>query len=411
METVTERFLRYVKIDTQSLEDKETVPSTEKQFDLARLLEKELKEIGAKDVRVSQNCYVYATIPATIPDHNGPVFGFIAHMDTSDAVSGKGVKPRIVENYDGNFITLNDDLGVIMDPAEYPDLKNRIGEDLIVTDGTTLLGADDKAGVAEIMTMAEFLLTHPEIPHGTVKIGFTPDEEVGRGVDFFDVDGFGADYAYTVDGGVVGEIEYENFNAASLKLVVKGKSVHPGSAKNIMKNALTLAMQFNSLLPAEQVPEHTEGYEGFFHLTDMSGNVEEARLHYILRDHDENKLEEKKAIVLNTVKYLNGIYGEGTFSAEITDSYSNMKKMIEPHMFLIENAERAMKSLGIVPKIVAIRGGTDGARLSYMGIPCPNLCTGGANFHGRFEYTSVQALEKCTEMLIELVKICGTVKD
>lgn len=403
METVLDRFLRYVKLDTQSMEDVETVPSTDKQFVLARLLEKELKEMGAQDVRLSENCYVYATIPSNLPEGKKvPTLGFIAHMDTSDAVSGADVKPQIIKNYDGDIVVLNKQLGIEMSPEEYPDLLLRKGEDLIVTDGTTLLGADDKAGVAEIMTMADILLNDKSVSHGTIRIGFTPDEEVGRGVDFFDVKGFAADYAYTVDGGTVGEIEYENFNAAALKLLVKGRSVHPGSAKNVMKNAITLGMQFNAMLPPEQVPEHTEGYEGFYHLNYISGDVEEAKLHYILRDHDEKKLEEKKQLVRNAVTYLNSIYGEGTFTAEITDSYQNMRKMIEPNMFLIENAENVMKSLGITPKITAIRGGTDGARLSYMGLPCPNLCTGGANFHGRFEYITVQALEKCTKILLGL---------
>ncbi len=405
MESVLDRFLRYVKLDTQSQEDVESVPSTAKQFELAKLLVKELKEIGAQDVRMSDNCYVYAVIPSNLPDgETAPALGFIAHMDTSDAVSGKDVKPQIIKNYDGGVVTLNKELGIKMDATEYPDLLTRIGEDLIVTDGTTLLGADDKAGVAEIMAMAERLINDSSIRHGKICIGFTPDEEVGRGVDFFDVEGFKADYAYTVDGGAVGEIEYENFNAAALKLSVKGRSVHPGSAKNVMKNAITLGMQFNAMLPAEQVPEHTEGYEGFYHLNYIEGDVENCKLHYILRDHDDKKLEEKKAVVRNAVTYLNSVYGEGTFTAEIVDSYSNMKKMIEPHMFLIDNAKKVMEDLGVTPKICAIRGGTDGARLSYMGLPCPNLCTGGANYHGRFEYITVQALEKCTEILLGLAE-------
>ncbi|MCQ2537677.1 MAG: peptidase T [Lachnospiraceae bacterium] len=405
MERVTDKFLRYVSIDTQSQEEVEAVPSTEKQFNLARLLEKELKEIGAQDVRVSDNCYVYATIPSNLTENEKvPVLGFISHMDTSDAVSGANVKPQIIKNYDGGVVTLNKELNITMSPEEYPDLLTRKGEDLIVTDGTTLLGADDKAGVAEIMTMAETLINNPSIKHGTIRIGFTPDEEVGRGVDFFDVEGFAADYAYTVDGGVLGEIEYENFNAAALKLTVKGRSVHPGSAKNVMKNAITLGMQFNSMLPPEQVPEHTEGYEGFYHLNYMEGDVEEAKLYYILRDHDDQKLEEKKKVVLAAVAYLNSVYGEGTFTADIKDSYQNMKKQIEPCMFLIDNAKKAMEDLGVTPKICAIRGGTDGARLSYMGLPCPNLCTGGANFHGRFEYITVQSMEKCVEILLNLAK-------
>ncbi len=403
METVLERFLRYVTVDTQSQEDMEAVPSTEKQFNLAKMLTEELKAIGAQNVRMSDHCYVYAEIPGNV--QGAPKLGFISHMDTSDAVSGKDVKPQIIKNYDGGEVVLNKKLGIKMDPSEYPDLLTRIGEDLVVTDGTTLLGADDKAGVAEIMTMAEYFINHPELPHGDIRIGFTPDEEVGRGVDFFDVEGFDADIAYTVDGGPVGEIEYENFNAAAMKVTVTGKSVHPGSAKNVMKNAATLAMKFNALLPEEQTPEHTEGYEGFFHLTAMEGDCEKAVLRYILRDHDDGKLEEKKQLALSAAEFLNAAYGADTFLVEITDSYSNMKKMIEPHMELIDNAVKAMKNLDIESKICAIRGGTDGARLSFMGLPCPNLCTGGANFHGRYEYITVQSMEKCKDILIEIARL------
>ncbi len=384
METVLEKFLRYVKVDTQSQEDVERVPSTEKQFDLANMLVDELKAMGAHNVRLTDNCYIYAEIPATT-EEKWASLGFISHMDTSDAVSGKDVNPQIIKNYDGKTVVINKKMGLTMGPEEYPDLLTRVGEDLIVTDGNTLLGADDKAGVAEIMTMAQYLLEHREIKHGKIMIGFTPDEEVGRGADFFDVKEFGADFAYTVDGGPVGEIEYENFNAASLTVTVTGKSVHPGSAKNVMKNALTLGMKYDALLPENEVPEFTEGYEGFHHLTNMEGNVDKAVMHYILRDHDEEKLEEKKRVARETGEYLNKIYGEGTFSVEIKDQYCNMKKKIEPYMFLIENVKDVMTELGITPKVSAIRGGTDGARLSFMGLPCPNLCTGGANYHGRFE--------------------------
>ena len=315
---------------------------------------------------------------------------------------GKDVNPQIIENYDGGTVVLNKKLGLSMGPDEYPDLLTRVGEDLIVTDGNTLLGADDKAGVAEIMTMAEYLLLNREIKHGKILIGFTPDEEVGRGADFFDVNEFGADFAYTVDGGALGEIEYENFNAAALTVNVNGKSVHPGSAKDVMKNALTLGMKFDSLLPANEVPEHTEGYEGFHHLTNMEGNVDKAVMHYILRDHDAKKLEEKKRVVRETANYLNSLYGEGTFVIDIKDSYRNMKEMIEPYIFLIDNVKDVMTDLGITPKVCAIRGGTDGARLSFMGLPCPNLCTGGANYHGRFEYVTTQSMEKCVQILIGL---------
>lgn len=401
METVLERFLRYVKVDTQSQEDVERVPSTEKQFDLANMLVEELKAMGAHNVRLTENCYIYAEIPATT-EEKWASLGFISHMDTSDAVSGKDVNPQIIKNYDGKTVVINKKMALTMGPEEYPDLLTRVGEDLIVTDGNTLLGADDKAGVAEIMTMAEYLLEHREIRHGKIMIGFTPDEEVGRGADFFDVREFGADFAYTVDGGPVGEIEYENFNAAALTVTVTGKSVHPGSAKNVMKNALTLGMKYDSLLPENEVPEFTEGYEGFHHLTNMEGNVDKAVMHYILRDHDEEKLEEKKRVAIETGEYLNKIYGSGTFAVEIKDQYCNMKKKIEPYMFLIDNVKDVMTELGITPRVSAIRGGTDGARLSFMGLPCPNLCTGGANYHGRFEYVTVQSMEKCVDILIRL---------
>lgn len=403
METVLERFLRYVKVDTQSQEEVEEVPSTKKQFDLANMLVDELKAIGAHNVRLTDKCYIYAEIPATT-DEKCAALGFISHMDTSDAVSGKDVKPRIIKNYDGKTVEINKEMGLYMGPDEYPDLLTRVGEDLIVTDGTTLLGADDKAGVAEIMTMAEYLLVNREIKHGKILIGFTPDEEVGRGADFFDVKEFGADYAYTVDGGALGEIEYENFNAAALTVTVTGKSVHPGSAKDVMKNALTLGMRFDRMLPENEVPEHTEGYEGFHHLTNMEGNVDKAVMHYILRDHDAAKLEEKKRVARETAAYLNKVYGEGTFDIDIKDQYSNMKNKIEPHMFLIDNVKDVMTELGITPKVCAIRGGTDGARLSFMGLPCPNLCTGGANYHGRFEYVTTQSMEKCVDILIGLAR-------
>lgn len=402
MQTVTERFLRYVKVDTQSLDDMPEVPSTKKQFDLAKMLEQELKEIGAADVRISENCYVYAKIPASSPDIKAKKLGFIAHVDTSNAVSGANVKPRIIENYDGGKVVLNEQLGVVLSPEEFPDLLKRKGEDLIVTDGTTLLGADDKAGVAEIMAAAEYLISHREIPHGEIRIAFTPDEEVGRGTDFFDIKGFDADYAYTIDGGVPGEIEYECFNAAAVKVNIKGVSVHPGSSKNMMKNALTMGMKFNSMLPANEVPEHTEGYEGFYHLTDMEGGCDAATMRYILRDHDANKLEQRKQYVIRTADYLNSVYGEGTFTLEIKDQYRNMREMIEPHMFLIDNAKKAMLDCGMTPVVLPIRGGTDGAHLSYEGLPCPNLCTGGFNFHGKYEYITVQALEQVTQMILNL---------
>lgn len=400
--SVTERFLRYVKINTESKDEQETVPSTEVQWNLAKFLLEELKEMGAEDVVLAEHCYVYATIPATTEEPY-PVLGLIAHMDTSEAVSGENVKPQIIHCYDGKEICLNPALQITMGPEQFPELLHYVGDDLIVTDGTTLLGADDKAGVAEIMAVAEYLLQHPEIPHGKIRIGFTPDEEVGRGVDFFDVEAFGADFAYTIDGGEIGEIEYENFNAASGNLTINGVSVHPGTAKNKMINALLVGMEFEALLPKAQKPEYTEGYDGFFHLSRMEGGVEQAHLHYIIRDHDKVKFEEKKQIFARVAVYLNEVYGEGTVICEIKDSYFNMKEMIVPHEHLIRNAVRAMENNQIVPKIVPIRGGTDGARLSYMGLPCPNLCTGGSNFHGKYEYISIQSMERIVAMLIDLV--------
>ncbi len=407
MKNVIDRFLEYVKVDTQSQDDVEAVPSTEKQRNLAKILVKELKEIGASNVRLSDNCYVYATIPANT-DKKLPVIGFVSHMDTSNAISGANVKPQIIKNYDGGEIVLNKDLNIKMSPIDYPSLTLSKGKDLIVTDGTTLLGADDKAGVAEIMTLAETLLTHPEIEHGTIQIGFTPDEEVGRGVDFFDVEGFGADFAYTVDGGELGEIEYENFNAASGKLQIQGRSIHPGSAKNKMVNALLLAMEFQNMLPAHEDPMHTDNYEGFYMLNALQGTVDSARAVYIIRDHDKAQFEAKKARFLKIGEYLNEKYGDGTFTVEVKDSYYNMKEKVEPHMHLIDNARRAMEELGVTPIVVPIRGGTDGARLSYMGLPCPNICTGGSNFHGRYEYIPVQSMEKVVEILLKIVEIYAT---
>lgn len=404
--TVLERFLNYVKIDTQSKDDQEMVPSTSKQRNLAEVLVKELKEMGASNVRLSDNCYVYATIPATI-DKKVPSIGFISHMDTAPAMTGTDVKPRVVKNYDGKDIVLNKELGIVLSPNQFSRLKDRVGEDLVVTDGTTLLGADDKAGVAEIMTMAEYLLTHKDIPHGEIQIGFTPDEEVGRGVDFFDVKGFGADFAYTVDGSTLGEIEYENFNAANAKVKIKGRSIHPGSAKGKMVNAILVAMELQSMLPVEQNPAYTEMYEGFYHLDQINGDVEDASMVYIIRDHDRDKFEEKKEYFKRVCDFLNEKYGAGTIKVQINDNYYNMKEKVEPHMHLIDNAKKAMEELGITPIISPIRGGTDGARLSYMGLPCPNLCTGGDNYHGKYEYVSVNAMEKTVEILLKIIELYG----
>lgn len=401
---VIERFLSYVKVDTESVEDASCFPSSEKQKNLAKQLVAELKEIGARNPRMDEYGYVYATIPAT-SDKKVPVLGFLAHMDTSPAMSGANVKPRIVKNYDGGTIVLNETEKISMDAAMFPSLAHNVGKDLIVTDGTTLLGADDKAGIAEIMTMAELLLKDTSIPHGTIQIAFTPDEEVGAGVDHFDVAGFGAEFAYTVDGGALGEIEYENFNAASGRLKIHGQSIHPGSAKGKMVNALLVGMEFQQMLPVAQNPAYTEGYEGFFHLDRMTGGVEEAELFYIIRDHDRQKFEEKKDRFEKTAAFLNEKYGAGTVECKVQDSYYNMKEKVEPHMFLIENATKAMKELDITPLTLPIRGGTDGARLSFMGLPCPNLCTGGENYHGKYEYVPVQDMERIVEFLLQLIKV------
>ena len=409
MSPVIEKFLRYVSYDTQSMDEQPQIPSTEKQRILANVLAEELRTMGAKDVQVSDQSYVYATIPATTKKQV-PVLGLIAHMDTSPDASGKDVKPRIVERYDGSVIVLNEEKNILLSPGDYPSLHQYVGQDLIVTDGTTLLGSDDKAGVAEIMAAAEYLLSNPQIPHGTIKIGFTPDEEVGCGADGFDVAGFGADVAYTVDGGALGELEYENFNAASGRVLIHGRGAHPGSAKNAMKNASLMAMEFHSLLPAEQNPMYTEGYEGFFHLGDMKGDMVEARLDYIIRDHDSEKFEEKKKIFTAAKDFLNAKYGQGTVEIEIKDSYYNMKKKIEPHMYLIEIAQKAMEQKDVAAAVVPIRGGTDGARLSYMGLPCPNICTGGENYHGVHEYVCIQSMEKIVEILVEIIKIFGEIK-
>lgn len=405
MSKVIDLFLQYVQIDTESDEQLLTTPSTLKQHDLAKLLVCQLTEMGASEVTYdSKHCYVYATIPASEGYEAEKVLGFIAHMDTSPAISGKDVKPRIVTNYNGADIVLNEDLQIVSKVKDFPDLLLYKGQDLIVTDGTTLLGADDKAGVAEIMAMAEYLLTHPEIKHGKIRIGFTPDEEVGAGADYFDVNLFGADFAYTVDGGRSGELEYENFNAAGAKVKVQGRSVHPGDAKNKMINALLILMEFQSLLPKEQNPMYTSGYEGFFHLDHVDGTTEYAMGEYIIRDHDRAKFEKKKTLFLQVQDFLNAKYGEGTVVVEMKDSYFNMREIIENNMFLIDKAKEAMIELGIEPIVSPIRGGTDGARLSFMGLPCPNLGTGGHNFHGKYEFACVQSMEKNVELLVRLLE-------
>jgi len=400
METVKERFLRYVSYDTESAES-DRVPSTEKQFILARRLKKELEDLGAVDVRLDEeHAYVYGYIPAN--DGSAATLGFLAHMDTSPAMRDANVRPRSIPNYDGTDICLNPELGIFMKVADFPCLKENIGKELIVTDGTTLLGADDKAGIAEIMAMAEYLVAHPEIKHCRIGIAFTPDEEVGRGPDFFDVKGFGAQAAYTVDGGDLGELEYETFNAASARVHINGKSVHPGDAKNKMVNAVRLAYELDGLLPEQDRPEHTEGYEGFYHVDAVSGTVESAVVDYIIRDHDRAKLEVRKAFFADCCAFLNRKYGEGTVVPEIRDTYYNMKDVLVNHMELVDNACAAMRAAGVEPVITPVRGGTDGSRLSYEGLPCPNICTGGHNFHGKYEYAVVESMEKTVEILVKL---------
>lgn len=403
--TLKERFLNYVSFDTQSDENAETMPSTEKQWALARFLEKELRELGAENVRVSEYGYVMAYLPSNMGEKELPALGFIAHLDTSPDASGEGVKPRTVENYDGGAIVLNEDKNIVMSPESFESLKTHIGEELIVTDGTTLLGADDKAGIAEIMTLVETLQNNPEIPHGKICIAFTPDEEIGGGAEKFDVADFGADFAYTVDGGDLGELEFENFNGANAGIFIQGRSIHPGSAKNKMINAALVAAEFAALLPQAETPSHTEGYEGFYHLHRMTGTVEEAELHYIIRDHDREKFENRKRFVHIAGEYINKKYGENVVKVVTEDRYYNMRDKILPHMELIELAKKAMEAEGIIPAVVPIRGGTDGARLSFMGLPCPNLCTGGHNFHGPFEYCSVNSMEKVAALLVRLVSL------
>lgn len=403
--TVTERFLKYVSFDTQSAEDADVIPSTEKQWALAKALVEELTGMGAQNVRLTEHCYVMAELPSNLGEKRVPALGFIAHMDTSPDASGANVKPRIIENYDGGVIRLNAEKNLVLDPEAFPGLKKQVGQTLIVTDGTTLLGADNKAGVAEIMSMAQYLLAHPEISHGKICIGFTPDEEVGNGAERFDVKSFGADVAYTVDGGALGEIEYENFNGANAGVFIEGRGIHPGSAKNRMINAGLLAAEFVSLLPEAETPAHTEGYEGFYHLHKLAGTVESAELQYIIRDHDREKFEARKAFIHEVGDFMNRKYGGDYVEVVTEDRYYNMKEKILPHMELISLAEQAMEAEGVKPLVVPIRGGTDGARLSYMGLPCPNLCTGGENFHGPFEYCSVDAMEKVVAILVRLTRL------
>lgn len=396
-----ERLLKYVAVDTPSDPDSGANPSSSCQFDLAKMLVEELKEIGVSNAEVDDKCYVYASIPATEGYENCKSLGFIAHMDTAPDFNGCGVKPQIIENYDGQDVVLGES-GRILKVKDFPDLADMKGRTLITTDGTSLLGSDDKSGIAEIMTMVERIIEE-KIPHGKICISFTPDEEIGEGADHFDVERFGADVAYTMDGGKEGEIEYENFNAAGAVFVVNGNNVHPGSAKDIMINAQLVAMEINGMLPADEIPSKTEGYEGFFHLTDLHGTVEQAKLEYIIRDHDREKFETKKALAETIANKINEKYGAGTAELTVKDQYYNMKEKIEPHMYLIEYAKEAAKEVGLNPAVVAIRGGTDGARLSFMGLPCPNLGTGGFGFHGPYEHVTVEGMDLCVEMMLKIV--------
>ena len=403
METVTDKFLRYISVETTSDENGITHPSSLKELDLSRMLVEEMKKMGIADASLDENGYVMGTIPANI-DRKVPVLGFIAHVDTSPDASGKDVKPQFIRNYAGSDIPLKGVPGLALRVADFPEMLDYKGQTLITTDGTTLLGADDKAGVAEIMTAAEYLLTHPEVKHGTIKIGFTPDEEIGCGVDFFDVAKFGAEYAYTMDGGAVGELEYENFNAAGVKIHIQGRNIHPGYAKGKMVNAMHVGMELNALLPAAQRPEYTQDYEGFFHLTGFNGTVEEASMSYIIRDHDRALFEQKKALMQDAVSFINKKYGD-IVTLEMKDQYYNMREMVEPHFHVIEKAVKAMEMAGIQPKVQPIRGGTDGARLSFMGLPCPNIFAGGHNFHGKMEFVPVESMEKATQVILNLVNL------
>ena len=402
--TVIERFLKYVTFDTQSDESTGVTPSTPKQMVFAQYLKTELEELGLKDISLDENGYLFATLPSNV-DHEVPVVGFIAHMDTSPDMSGENVKPRIVEKYDGKDIPLCAEENIILSPANFPELLDHVGEDLIVTDGHTLLGADDKAGIAEIVGAVAYLIAHPEIKHGDIRIGFNPDEEIGLGAHKFDVKKFGAKWAYTMDGGEVGELEFENFNAAAAKIRVKGRNVHPGYAKNKMINSLLVANEYASLLPADETPGTTEGYEGFYHLIGMEGEVENTVLSYIVRDHDREKFEARKQALLDYAAQLNEKYGKGMVTVELKDQYYNMRQQVEPLMHIIDIAFAAMQEAGVTPKVKAIRGGTDGAQLSFKGLPCPNIFAGGLNFHGRYEFVPVQSIEKAMNVVVKIAEL------
>jgi tripeptide aminopeptidase len=409
-EKILERFLRYVKTDTQSNPDSTRFPSTEKQFHLAKMLADDLKDVGLIDISLDKKGYVMATLPSNV-EAKVPAIGFLAHMDTSPDITGTNVNPQIVNNYNGEDILLNKGTGLTLKTADFPEIKQYKGQTIITTDGTTLLGADDKAGIAEIVTAMEHLVLHPEIKHGTVKVGFTPDEEVGRGVDFFDVKKFGAEYAYTMDGGEIGELEYENFNAAKARVLIQGRNVHPGTAKNKMINSLLVANEFINMLPVEQRPEFTTNYEGFFHINKLEGTVENSVMEYIIRDHDRRKFEDKKALMHDIANLLNRKYSAGTVKLEIQDQYFNMREKIESVFHIVEIARRAIEDLGIQPKIIPVRGGTDGSRLSYMGLPCPNIFAGGHNFHGKFEYIPLESMIAATNVIIRIVTLYAKAND
>ena len=404
MPSAKDRFLRYVTIDTQSAYDQDVIPSTKKQFDLAKVLVKELTELGLQDASLDENCYMMATLPANTTNKI-PAIGFIAHMDTSPDACGTHVKPRIIQAYDGKEILLNKELNLHMNPVDFPELKKYVGQELIVSDGTTLLGADDKAGIAAIMAAVEILVKHPGLKHGTVKIGFTPDEEVGHGADLFNVKKFGADFAYTVDGGELGELEFETFNAAQVIITLHGRSVHPGSAKNKMINSLHLAQEFDALLPVSERPEYTTGYEGFYHLMRTNGNIEETELAYIIRDHSRQIFEKRKVLMQSAVDFLNARYGKGTVELATKDQYYNMREKLEPVFQIVELAKHAIEALNIEPIILPVRGGTDGSRLSFMGLPCPNLFTGGMFAHGRYECLPTNSLEKASEVILKIIEL------
>jgi tripeptide aminopeptidase len=400
---VKERFLRYIKIDTQSNESNITCPSTKKQFDLLRLLEKELIEIGLDEVSLDENGYLFATLESNI-SKDVPTIGFIAHIDTAPTFSGKDVKPKIIEKYDGKDIILNKEKNIILKTNDFPELLNYIGQEIITTDGTTLLGADDKAGVAEIIESIKYIIDN-DLEHGTIKIAFTPDEEIGRGADKFDVKKFNADYAYTIDGGEIGELEYENFNGASALITVNGVNVHPGSSKNKMKNAIRISMELDSLLPEFDRPEYTEDYEGFFHLLSINGDVEKIKMHYIIRDHFMDKFNDRKELIKKAVNYLNEKYPKGTVELRLEDAYYNMKEKISPVYYIVENAKQAMEEVSVNPIIVPIRGGTDGSKLSFMGLPTPNIFTGGHNFHGKFEFVPTNSMEKAVDVIVKIIEL------